>query len=191
MGVLADWQIRERLNLPRGASGRLVIDPFADTTKEPGKVSWGLSHYGYDMRLGRKFLIFTDTAAVEVDPLNFRPERFVRYEGDSCLVPPNSFVLAESLEYFEIPADCICVVSGKSTYARCGIGLTMTALEPGWKGVVTIEIANHTRLPARVWSEQGIGQVLFLKGDAACERTYADKLHAMYQDQPGLTLPRV
>lgn len=191
-GLLADFQIRDRLNLPDGHPSRLVIEPFHDGKCPDGVISYGLTSYGYDIRLGDKFLLFTDTAAVEVDPKNLKRDRFVSMEGvDSVLIPPNSFVLAESLERVEIPRDCLAIVLGKSTYARCGINLNMTPLEPGWRGIITIEIANMTRLPARVYALEGIGQVIFLSGSAACSVSYADKKGAKYQDQTGLTMPRV
>lgn len=196
MGLLADHQIRSRLSLPKGDPSRLVISPFSESESPDGQISWGLSSYGYDLRVGTKYLIFSDVLGTVIDPLTLRREikerfeanKYVKHEGDDCIVPPNSFVLAESLEYFEIPRDCSCIVLGKSTYARCGINLNMTPLEPEWRGIVTIEIANLTRLPGRIHSNQGIGQVLFLKGDAICEKSYADK-KGRYQDQTGLTLP--
>ena len=191
-GLLADFQIAARVGLPEGDPHRLVIEPFHDGPCPDGVISYGLSSYGYDIRLGDKFLLFTDTAAVEVDPKNMKRDRFVFTEGvDSVLIPPNSFVLAESLERVEIPEDCLAIVLGKSTYARCGINLNMTPLEPGWKGIITIEIANMTRLPARVYAREGIGQVIFLAGSARCLRHYGAKKGAKYQNQTGLTLPRV
>lgn len=196
-GLLPDWRIRQRVHLPEGDPRKMVISPFAEQTKVDGKISWGLSSYGYDLRLGRKYLIFSDVLGMVVDPLTFRQEiedrkrhhKYVEHEGDNCLIPPNSFVLAESLETLRIPRDVLAIVLGKSTYARCGIHLTMTPLEPEWLGIVTIEISNATRLPARVHSEQGIGQAIFLSGEP-CEKSYADKQGASYQDQKGLTLPR-
>lgn len=196
MGLLADHQIKARLCMPATNDQRLVIRPFSEAVSEPGKVSWGLSSYGYDLRVGTKYLIFSDVLGTIVDPLTlkqevdakFRQNQYCEHEGPDCIIPPNSFVLAESLEYFEIPRDVSCVVLGKSTYARCGINLNMTPLEPEWRGVVTIEIANLTRLPARIHSNQGIGQVLFLKGDSVCQKSYADK-RSRYQDQTGLELP--
>lgn len=191
-GLLADFQIEARTKLDEGSPYRLVIDPFFSGDCPEGVISYGLSSYGYDIRLGDKFLLFTDTAAVEVDPKNLKRDRFVSIEGvDSVLIPPNSFVLAESLERVEIPQDCLAIVLGKSTYARCGINLNMTPLEPGWKGIITIEIANMTRLPARVYAREGIGQVIFLAGAAKCRKHYGTKKGAKYQNQTGLTLPRV
>lgn len=190
-GPLADWQIRERLGRKPDDPYRLAIQPFAEATKRPGEVSYGLTSYGYDLRLGRKFMIFSDCAAVVVDPVKFDPSRFVHHEGDECLIPPNSFILAESMEYVRIPRDCIGIIVGKSTYARTGIGLTCTPIEPEWHGIITIEIANHTRLPAVVRAGQGIGQLMFHSGSEVCEKSYADKPHAMYQGQTGLTAPRV
>lgn len=198
MGVLADHQIRERLALPQGDPRRLVIRPFCEKTRPSGQLSYGLGSYGYDVRAGRNYLIFSDIAAVEIDPLTLartvedrrRQGRFAAFRDvDSVLIPPNSFALAESLEWVEIPRDCIVEMLGKSTYARCGCNLNMTPLEPEWRGIITIEIMNGTRLPLRVHSGQGIGQMLFHRGDAVCEKSYADHGGA-YQDQKGLTLPR-
>jgi dCTP deaminase len=191
-GLLADFQIEARTKLDEGNPHRLVIEPFFRGDCPDGVISYGLTSYGYDIRLGDKFLLFTDTAAVEVDPKRMNKDRFVFTEGvDSVLIPPNSFVLAESMERVEIPEDCLAIVLGKSTYARCGINLNMTPLEPGWKGIVTIEIANMTRLPARVYAREGIGQVIFLAGAAKCRKHYGLKKGAKYQNQTGLTMPRV
>jgi dCTP deaminase len=198
MGVLPDWMIRQRTLLSEGHPHRLVIEPYSEGVREPGVVSYGLSSYGYDIRLGRNYLIFSDVAATEIDPITLattieekkREGRFAEFlDRDYAIIPPNSFCLAESLEYVEIPRDCIAMVLGKSTWARCGCNLNMTPLEPEWKGVITIEIINATRLPLRVHSGHGIGQMLFFRGEAACERSYQDK-KGLYQDQQGLTLPR-
>lgn len=189
-GLLADWQIKARLGLPEGNAFRLVIDQFSPAVKEKGQISYGLSSYGYDLRLGTKFRIFANTGGAIVDPLDFKESMLVPHEGVTCIIPPNAYVLAESLERFEIPEDVSCIVLGKSTYARCGIGLNMTPLEPGWRGIVTLEIANHTPLPARVHARQGIGQVLFFEGSAFCAIPYNRKRGSSYQDQEGLVLPR-
>jgi dCTP deaminase len=180
MGVLADWQIKEKI----------VIEPFADGTPKPGTLSSGVTSYGYDLRLGRKFKVFTNAHCAIVDPKNFDPKSFVDMEGDTCLIPPNSFALAETVEYLEIPRDIIAVCVGKSTYARIGIIVNVTPLEPEWKGKVTIEISNTTPLPAKVYAGEGIAQVLFFEASAPCKVSYADK-KGKYQNQTGLTLPFV
>ena len=181
MGVLADWQIKELVK----------IEPFADAQARPGVISFGVSSYGYDLRLGRTFKVFTNARCAIVDPKNFDPASFVDIEGDTCLIPPNSFALAETVEYLEVPRDFVGVCIGKSTYARIGIIVNVTPLEPEWKGKVTIEISNTTPLPAKVYAGEGIAQVLFLRADGEpCRVSYADK-KGKYQDQPGLTLPFV
>lgn len=196
-GVLPDALFHQRILLPDDDPLRLRIDPYSGPVSVPGRISYGQSSYGYDLRAARKYLIFSDVLALVVDPLDLDrviKERtdsgqFVYHEGDACLIPPNSFALAESMETIRIPRDCIALMLGKSTYARCGINLNMTPLEPEWRGVVTIEIANMTRLPARIHSNQGIGQMLLFKGAGVCRTSYADK-RSRYQDQTGLTLPR-
>ena len=310
-GILADWQIEERTRLPVGHPFRLEIEPFSPPVKVAGTVSFGLSSYGYDLRLGRKFRVFQNPppvvnpmshvqaawvaglidgegclhystketsagiryprisvgmtclktltmlknitgaggvcsknggkprisghlpqwawavgktravlqillqimpymttkrqqaeemlsrsygkagCATVVDPKTITDEMLTPHEGDSCIIPPNAFILAESLETFRIPEDVLCIVMGKSTYARVGINLPMTPLEPGWRGVVTIEIANSTPLPARVHAGEGIGQVLFLEGSAPCRLPYNRKANPSYQDQTGLVLSKV
>lgn len=180
MGVLADWQIRRHIK----------IDPFADGQLRPGVISYGVSSYGYDVRVGRRFKVFTNARCAVVDPKNFDSASFVDMEGDSCLIPPNSFALAETVEWLEIPRDILAIAVGKSTYARCGIVVNVTPLEPEWRGRVTIEISNTTPLPAKIYAGEGIAQIVFLKADAVCELSYADK-KGKYQDQQGLTLPFV
>ncbi|MBL8792568.1 MAG: dCTP deaminase [Planctomycetia bacterium] len=180
MGVLPDWQIQRDVK----------IEPFADDTPRPGTISYGLSSYGYDVRVGRKFKVFTNVNCVVVDPKHFDPKSFVDVEGDFCLIPPNSFALAETVETFEIPRDILAICLGKSTYARCGIIVNVTPLEPEWRGRITIEISNTTPLPAKIYAGEGIAQILFVRGDAICRVSYADK-KGKYQDQPGLTLPFV
>ncbi len=180
MGALPDWQI-----------GRdIKIEPFAEGSVRPGTISYGLTSYGYDVRVGRCFKVFTNAHCAIVDPKNFDPKSFVDVEGDYCLIPPNSFALAETVEYLEIPRDIIAVCVGKSTYARCGIIVNVTPLEPEWRGRVTIEISNTTPLPAKIYAGEGIAQILFLRTDAVCRTSYADK-KGKYQDQKGLTLPFV
>ncbi len=180
MGVLPDWQIEQAIK----------IEPCAVGSSRPGVISFGVTSYGYDVRVGRNFKVFTNARCTVVDPKNFDPASFVDMEGDFCLIPPNSFALAETVEYLEIPRDVIAVCVGKSTYARCGIIVNVTPLEPEWRGRVTIEISNTTPLPAKVYAGEGIAQILFLKGEAVCRTSYADK-KGKYQDQKGLTLPFV
>jgi dCTP deaminase len=153
-------------------------------------VSYGVSSYGYDIRVADEFKVFTNIYNTVVDPKNFDPKSFVDIEADHCIIPPNSFALAETVEYLEIPRDVLGVCVGKSTYARCGIIVNVTPLEPEWRGRVTIEISNTTPLPAKVYAGEGIAQFLFLKADAVCKVSYADK-KGKYQDQKGLTLPFV
>jgi len=180
MGVLPDWQIKRDVK----------IEPYAEEAYRPGVISYGVSSYGYDVRVGRHFKVFTNVYGAIVDPKNFSPTAFVDIEGDSCIIPPNSFALAETVEYFEIPRDILATCLGKSTYARCGIIVNVTPLEPEWRGRITIEISNTTPLPAKIYANEGIAQLIFLKGERVCAVSYADK-KGKYQDQPGLTLPRV
>jgi dCTP deaminase len=179
-GVLADWQIGRELK----------IEPFAESAVRPGVISYGVSSYGYDVRVSRHFKVFTNARCTVVDPKNFDPGSFLDMEGDSCLIPPNSFALAETVEYLEIPRDIIAICVGKSTYARCGIIVNVTPLEPEWRGRVTLEISNTTPLPAKIYANEGIAQILFLRADAVCRVSYGDK-RGKYQDQKGLTLPFV
>ncbi|MBI4576635.1 MAG: dCTP deaminase [Planctomycetes bacterium] len=180
MGVLADWQIRDRV----------AIRPMAEATQGGRVISYGLTSYGYDVRVARRFKIFTNVHSAIVDPKNFSPMSFVDVEGDFCLIPPNSFALAETVEHIQVPRDTVGICVGKSTYARCGIIVNVTPLEPEWRGRVTLEISNTTPLPAKIYSGEGIAQILFLKAEAPCEASYADK-GGKYQDQVGLTLPLV
>ncbi|HTU33103.1 MAG TPA: dCTP deaminase [Candidatus Acidoferrum sp.] len=180
MGVLADWQIRREIK----------IEPFAEGALRPGVISYGVSSYGYDVRVARSFKVFTNARCAVVDPKNFDPECFVDVEDDFCLIPPNSFALAETIEYLEIPRDILAICVGKSSLARCGIIVNVTPLEPEWRGKITIEISNTTPLPAKIYAGEGIAQIVFLRGDAVCHTSYADK-RGKYQDQKGLTLPFV
>lgn len=180
MGVLPDWMIEQGVK----------IEPFAAQQHRPGVISYGVTSYGYDVRVDRRFKVFTNARCAIVDPKNFDPQSFVDIEADHCLIPPNSFALAETIEYFEIPRDMLGVCLGKSTYARCGIIVNVTPLEPEWRGRVTIEISNTTPLPAKIYAGEGIAQILFLKAVELCRTSYADK-KGKYQDQPGLTLPFV
>ncbi|MDP3773020.1 MAG: dCTP deaminase [Gemmatimonadales bacterium] len=167
-----------------------MIEPFADAQVRAGVISYGVSSYGYDMRVAREFKIFTNVLSAVVDPKAFDPKSFVEYEGDVCIVPPNSFVLARSVEYFRIPRNVLTICVGKSTYARCGIITNVTPFEPEWEGFVTLEISNTTPLPAKIYANEGIAQVLFFESDEACEVSYADK-KGKYQSQKGVTLPKI
>lgn len=167
-----------------------MIEPFADAQVRAGVISYGVSSYGYDMRVAREFKIFTNVLSAVVDPKAFDPKSFVEYEGDVCIVPPNSFALARSVEYFRIPRNVLTICVGKSTYARCGIITNVTPFEPEWEGFVTLEISNTTPLPAKIYANEGIAQVLFFESDEACEVSYADK-KGKYQRQKGVTLPRI
>ena len=167
-----------------------MIEPFADEQVRDGVISYGVSSYGYDMRVAREFKIFTNALSAIVDPKAFDPKSFVEFEGDVCVIPPNSFALARSVEYFRIPRDVITICVGKSTYARCGVITNVTPFEPEWEGYVTLEISNTTPLPARIYANEGIAQVLFLGGEEPPEKSYADK-KGKYQKQIGVTLPRL
>lgn len=188
MSIKSDKWIR------RMAESHGMIEPF-----EPGQVklrdgdkliSYGTSSYGYDVRCAREFKIFTNINSTIVDPKAFDPSSFVDVEADVCIIPPNSFALARTVEYFRIPRKVLTVCLGKSTYARCGIIVNVTPLEPEWEGQVTIEISNTTPLPAKIYAGEGICQFLFLKGDSACEVSYADKA-GKYMGQRGVALPRL
>lgn len=167
-----------------------MIEPFNKKQVRKGVISYGVSSYGYDMRIGDEFKIFTNINNTVVDPKNFDPKSFVDYKGDVCIIPPNSFVLASSLEYFRIPRDVLVICLGKSTYARCGLVVNVTPLEPEWEGHVTIEISNTTPLPAKIYANEGIAQLLFLQAAEICEVSYKDK-SGKYQAQKGITLPRM
>jgi dCTP deaminase len=167
-----------------------MIEPFEEKQIRQGVISYGVSSYGYDMRVARHFRIFTNVNSAIVDPKQFDDRSFVEYEGDICIIPPNSFALATSVEYFRIPRNVMTICVGKSTYARCGIITNVTPFEPEWEGHVTLEISNTTPLPARIYAEEGISQVLFFESDEPCEISYADK-KGKYQKQKGVTLPRI
>ena len=192
MSIKSDRWIR------RMARDHAMIDPFTDKqVREPDAqgrkvISYGVSSYGYDMRVAPEFKIFTNALSVIVDPKEFNPKSFVEYEGDVCVVPPNSFALARSVEYFRIPREVLTICVGKSTYARCGIITNVTPFEPEWEGHVTLEISNTTPLPARIYANEGICQVLFFEADDddVCETSYADKA-GKYQRQTGVTLPKL
>ncbi|MHC5115043.1 MAG: dCTP deaminase [Planctomycetota bacterium] len=189
MTVLCDTQIRELVG----------IEPFEDNVKRPGRVSFGVSSYGYDVRVGTLFKVFTNVdpagGQTVVDPKDFTDRMFVTIDTeetgqDHIIIPPNSFALAETVEEIEVPRDVLAICVGKSTYARCGIIVNVTPLEPEWRGRVTIEISNTTPLPARIYANEGIAQMVFLKASRVCATSYADK-NGKYQDQAGLTLPLV
>src|SRR5467141_1547853 len=182
MSIKSDRWIR------RMAREHAMIDPFAPNQLRPGTISYGVSSYGYDMRVAPEFKIFTNALSAVVDPKSFDPKSFVEFTGDVCIVPPNSFALARSVEYFRIPRNILTVTVGKSTYARCGIITNVTPLEPEWEGFVTLEISNTTPLPARIYSNEGIAQVLFFKGEEEPLVSYKDK-GGKYQSQVGVTLP--
>ena len=167
-----------------------MIDPFVDDQVRSGVISFGLSSYGYDIRVADEFKVFTNINSTVVDPKNFDASSFVDFKTDVCIIPPNSFALAKTVEYFRIPRDVLTVCVGKSTYARCGLIVNVTPFEPEWEGYVTLEISNTTPLPARVYANEGIAQVLFFQSDEPCEVSYADK-KGKYQKQQGLTLPRL
>jgi dCTP deaminase len=167
-----------------------MIEPFVEKQVRSGVISYGLSSYGYDIRIGDEFKIFTNINSSIVDPKNFDPKSFVDFKGDVCIIPPNSFALARTVEYFRIPRSVITVCVGKSTYARCGIIVNVTPFEPEWEGIVTLEVSNTTPLPARIYAGEGIAQVLFFESDECCETSYADK-KGKYQAQQDLTLPRL
>ena len=167
-----------------------MINPFSEKQVREGVVSFGLSSYGYDLRVADEFKIFTNVNSTIVDPKHFDEKSFVTIQTDVAIVPPNSFALARSVEYFKIPRDILTICVGKSTYARCGIIVNVTPFEPEWEGYVTLEISNTTPLPAKVYANEGISQVLFFQSDEECEVSYADK-KGKYQGQQGLTLPRL
>jgi dCTP deaminase len=167
-----------------------MISPFSEKQVSTGLVSYGLSSYGYDLRVADEFKIFTNVNCTVVDPKNFDERSFVTVRSDCAIVPPNSFALARSVEYFKIPRDILTVCVGKSTYARCGIIVNVTPFEPEWEGFVTLEISNTTPLPAKIYANEGLCQILFFQGDEPCETSYADR-KGKYQAQKGIVLPMV
>jgi dCTP deaminase len=184
MSVLSDRWIRET------ALNEGMIEPFVERQTRGGCISYGLSSYGYDARVADEFKIFTNVDSAVVDPKDFNPNSFVDRKTDVCVIPPNSFALARTVEYFRIPRDVLVICLGKSTYARCGIIVNVTPFEPEWEGYVTLEISNTTPLPARIYANEGIAQVLFFQGDEPCEVSYADK-KGKYLKQTGVTLPKL
>jgi dCTP deaminase len=184
MGLKPDHWIRKM------AIEQKMIEPFVDKQIRNGVISYGVSSYGYDVRVADEFKIFTNVHSAIVDPKDFNPKSMVDFSGDVCIIPPNSFVLARTLEYFRIPRSVLTICLGKSTYARCGLIVNVTPFEPEWEGFVTLEISNTTPLPAKIYANEGIAQVLFFEGDEVCETSYADK-KGKYQKQQTIMLPKV
>jgi dCTP deaminase len=167
-----------------------MIEPFADSQVRNGVISYGVSSYGYDIRVADEFKIFTNVFSAIVDPKDFDPKSMVDFKGEVCVIPPNSFALARTIEYFRIPRKVLTVCVGKSTYARCGIIVNVTPFEPEWEGFVTLEISNTTPLPAKIYANEGIAQVLFFEADEMCDSSYADK-KGKYQKQQTIVLPKL
>ncbi len=184
MGLKPDHWIRE-MALNQG-----MIEPFEAGQVRDGVISYGVSSYGYDIRVAEEFMIFTNVHSAIVDPKHFDPRSMVDFKGDVCVIPPNSFALARTIEYFRIPRSVLTVCLGKSTYARCGIIVNVTPFEPEWEGYVTLEISNTTPLPAKIYANEGIAQVLFFQADEECEISYADK-KGKYQAQKTIVLPKL
>ena len=167
-----------------------MIRPFSTKLVSKGKISYGLSSYGYDIRVDRHFKVFTNINSTIVDPKNFDENSFRNFEGRECIIPPNSFALAKTMEYFRIPRNVLTICIGKSTYARCGIIVNVTPFEPEWEGYVTLEISNTTPLPAKIYAGEGLAQVIFFEADGPCQISYKDR-KGKYQKQKGITLPKV
>lgn len=184
MGLKPDHWIR-KMAMEKG-----MIEPFADSQVRDGVISYGVSSYGYDIRVADEFKIFTNVYSAMVDPKHFDTRSMVDYKGDVCVIPPNSFALARTIEYFRIPREVLTICLGKSTYARCGIIVNVTPFEPEWQGYVTLEISNTTPLPAKIYANEGIAQVLFFVADELCETSYADK-KGKYQAQQTIVLPKL
>jgi len=184
MAIKSDRWIR------KAALERGMINPFSEKQVREGVISYGLSSYGYDLRVSDEFKIFTNVNNSIVDPKHFDEKSFVSLTADVCIVPPNSFALARSVEYFKIPRDVLTVCVGKSTYARCGIIVNVTPFEPEWEGFVTLEISNTTPLPAKIYANEGLCQILFFQSDEVCEVSYADR-KGKYQAQKGIVLPKL
>ena len=184
MTVLSDRWIKKM------AKEKGMIKPFVEKQESKNYISYGLSSFGYDARVSNEFKIFTDVDSALVDPKNFKNNSFVSRTSNECIIPPNSFVLASTVEYFKIPKDVLVICLGKSTYARCGIIVNVTPLEPGWEGYVTLEFSNTTPLPAKIYANEGVAQFIFLKGNEKPEVTYADR-NGKYMGQTGVTLPKV
>jgi dCTP deaminase len=184
MSIMSDRWIREM------AETQGMIEPFVESQRREGTISYGLSSYGYDARVAPEFKIFTNVDNALVDPKNFSDQSFVERDSEVCVIPPNSFALARTVEYFRIPRDVLVICLGKSTYARCGIIVNVTPLEPEWEGHVTLEFSNTTPLPAKIYANEGACQFLFLRGEEACEVSYKDRA-GKYMGQRGVTLPRL
>ena len=184
MSVKSDKWIR------RMALEHKMIEPFEDSQVRDGVISYGVSSYGYDMRVADEFRIFTNVNSTIVDPKHFDSKSFVEFKGAVCIVPPNSFALARSVEYFRIPRSVLTICVGKSTYARCGIIVNVTPFEPEWEGFVTLEISNTTPLPAKIYANEGLCQVVFFESDESCAVSYKDK-KGKYQSQQGIVLPKL
>ena len=184
MSIKSDRWIREM------ALKHEMISPFSEKQVRQGVISYGLSSYGYDLRVADEFKIFTNVNSTIVDPKNFDERSFVSVRSDCCIVPPNSFALARSIEYFRIPRDVLTICLGKSTYARCGIIVNVTPFEPEWEGYVTLEISNTTPLPAKIYANEGLCQIIFFQSDEPCETSYADR-KGKYQGQQGIVLPKL
>jgi len=184
MGIKADRWIK------RMALEHKMIEPFVENQVRGGVISYGLSSYGYDIRVANEFKIFTNVYSATVDPKNFDARSMVDFQGEVCIIPPNSFALARTIEYFRIPRSILTICVGKSTYARCGIIVNVTPFEPEWEGFVTLEISNTTPLPAKIYANEGIAQVLFFDGDEVCETSYADR-KGKYQKQATILLPKL
>jgi dCTP deaminase len=176
--------------ITRMAKENRMIEPFIENQVKEGVISYGLSSYGYDIRVTDEFKIFTNVHSAVVDPKHFNPDSFVDFKGDICIIPPNSFVLARTIEYFRIPRTVLTMCLGKSTYARCGLIVNVTPFEPEWEGFVTLEISNTTPLPARIYAGEGIAQVIFFEADEVCLTSYADR-KGKYQAQQEIVLPRI
>ena len=184
MSVQSDKWIKQM------AKDHKMISPFEDQQVRGDKISFGVSSYGYDARVSNEFKIFTNVNSEIVDPKNFKPTNFVTKTSSECIIPPNSFVLASTVEYFKVPKDILVICLGKSTYARCGIIVNVTPLEPGWEGHGTLEFSNTTPLPAKIYANEGAAQFVFLQGSEVPEVTYADR-NGKYMGQTGVTLPKV
>lgn len=184
MGLLPDFRIKDY------ATQQGMIEPFVEHQVRDGVISYGLSSYGYDIRVADEFKIFTNIYSAVVDPKQFDPRSMVDFKGNICIIPPNSFALARTVEYFRIPRNILTICLGKSTYARCGIIVNVTPFEPEWEGFVTLEISNTTPLPARIYANEGIAQVLFFEAEQVCSVSYADK-KGKYQSQKNIELPKL
>lgn len=184
MGLKPDHWIRKMVREHN------MIEPFAESQVRDGVISYGVSSYGYDIRVTDEFKIFTNVYSAIVDPKHFDPKSMMDFRGEVCIIPPNSFALARTVEYFRIPRNVLTVCLGKSTYARCGIIVNVTPFEPEWEGFVTLEISNTTPLPAKIYANEGIAQVLFFEADEVCQTSYADK-KGKYQKQQAIVLPKL